>query len=108
MAQQLLDAMLGWLGLQLFGRAHIRQQRHVHVEHVVAPNVLRNLADGLEERLALDVADRAADLDDDHLGRGLLRQRVDALLDLVGDVGDDLDRAAEVARPRRSLPITAA
>jgi hypothetical protein len=48
------------------------------------PSSSRQLADRLEERQRLDVADRAADLDDHHvvaLGE-LLHRR----LDLVGDV----------------------
>ena len=47
----------------------------------------------------LDVADRAAHLDDDDVRAAVARDAPDALLDLVGDVGDDLDRAAEVIAP---------
>ena len=48
----------------------------------------------------LDVADRAADLDDDHVGVGAGRRLADARLDLVGDVRDHLHgRAEEVAAP---------
>ena len=35
------------------------------VEHVLAPDVLAHLPDGLEEGQPLDVADGTADLDDD-------------------------------------------
>ena len=66
------------------------------VQDVRAPNVLAHLADRLEERQALDVADRAADLDDHDVRRAVARDARDPLLDLVGDVRDDLDRAAEV------------
>ena len=62
---QVADAVLRRLGLQLAGRADERHQREVDVERVVAAGVLAELADRLEERQALDVADRAADLDDD-------------------------------------------
>ena len=65
------------------------------VEHVVAPDVLAELADRLEERQALDVADRAADLGDQHVDVELLGEAVDAALDLVRDVRDDLDGAAQ-------------
>src|SRR5438105_1053598 len=54
-----------------------------------------DLADGFEERQALDVADRAADLGDDHV-HVVVHQPPDRPLDLVGDVRDDLDGAAEV------------
>ena len=42
-----------------------RHERQVDVDDVLAPDVLLELADRLEEREALDVTDRAADLDDD-------------------------------------------
>ncbi len=54
------------------------------------------LADGLEERHALDVTDRAADLDQRDVGLGLVRRAADAGLDLVGDVRDDLHGLAVV------------
>ena len=65
-------------------------------QRVVAAFLVAHLADRLEERLALDVTDRAADLDDHDLGAGVAADAADAGLDLVGDVGDRLDRAAEV------------
>ena len=54
------------------------------------------LADRLEERQRLDVADGAADLGDHEVDVARLGDQGDALLDLVGDVGHDLDGAAEV------------
>ena len=95
-AAQLLDRVLGGLGLELAGGGQRRQQRDVHVQHVGPPDVLAQLADGLQERQALDVADGPADLHDDHVGAAVAGHPLDALLDLVGDVGDDLDRAAQV------------
>ena len=95
-AAQLLDRVLGRLGLQLAGRGEGRQQRHVDVEDVGPADVLAHLADGLEERQALDVADGPADLDDDDVRVAVARDAPDPLLDLVGDVRDDLDRPAEV------------
>ena len=65
------------------------------VAHVVAPGLLAELADRLEEGQDLDVADGAADLGDhdvDLVGG----ETGDAPLDLVGDVGDDLHGLAEV------------
>ena len=70
-------------------------QREMDVDRVLAADVLAELADRLEERQGLDVADRAADLDDDDvvvLGATLLHRS----LDLVGDVRDHLDGRAEV------------
>ena len=94
-AAQLLDRVLRRLRLQLAGRGESGQQRDVDVEDVVAADVLAHLADGLEEGQRLDVADGAADLDDDDVRAAVSGDASDALLDLVGDVGDDLDRAAQ-------------
>src|ERR1043165_3239164 len=91
---QLLHGVLRRLGLHLLRRFDVRHERDVDVEGVAAADFLAELADGFEERQRLDVADRAADLDapeDDALARF-----ADALLDLVGDVGDDLHGLAEV------------
>ena len=92
--------MLGWLGLQLAGRCEVGHQRDVQEEHVVAADVVPDLPGGLQERQRLDVADRAADLGDHHVGRAAigirLGHRPDPVLDFVGDVRDDLDGVAEV------------
>ena len=95
-AAQLLDRVLGRLGLELAGGHQLGQQGHVDVQDVGPPDVLAHLADGLEEGQALDVADGPADLDDDDVRLAVPGDPADALLDLVGDVRDDLDRAAEV------------
>lgn len=89
------DRVLGGLGLQLAGGADVGQQRDVDDEDVVAADFVADLADGLQEREGLDVADGPADLGDDDVDvRG--RHAADAVLDLVGDVRDDLDGVAEV------------
>ena len=102
---QLLDRMLRRLGLELAGGRDEGQQRQVDIDDMAARQIVAELADRLEERQALDVADRAADLD---------QHEVDALvavehevLDRVGDVRDDLHRRAEkIAAPLawRSAP----
>ena len=61
---------------------------------VLAAELLAHLADGFEEGERLDVADGAADLDDGDLAVG--GDLAHGVLDLVGDVGDDLDGFAEV------------
>ena len=62
---QQADGVLRRLGLQLAGRLQVRHQRQVDVQAVLLADVERELADRFEERLAFDVADRAADLGDD-------------------------------------------
>ena len=63
------------------------------------PEVGMELAQRLEERQRFDVADRPADLSDDDVDLGRLRDEPDAALDLVGDVRDHLDGAAQVVAP---------
>ena len=91
---QVAHAVLRGLGLELAGGADVRHQREVHVDRVVAPDVLAELADRLEERQALDVADRAADLHQHDVG--IAPGLADAVLDLVGDVRNHLHGAAEI------------
>ena len=66
----------------------------VDIEHILAADVVRHLANRFEERQALDVADRAADLHDRHVHP--LGNAHDALFDLVGDMGHYLHRPAEI------------
>ena len=62
------DGVLRGLGLLLAGRAHERHERDVDEEDVGAAELVTDLARRLDERLRLDVADRAADLGDDDVG----------------------------------------
>src|SRR6202011_5476672 len=91
---QLVDRVLGGLGLQLTGVADVGDEREVYEHAATAPHVDGELADRLEERQRLDVADGAADLGDHEVHVAGLGDQRDALLDLVGDVGNDLDGAA--------------
>src|SRR5680860_820762 len=69
-------------------------------EDVVAPDVVADLARGLEERQRLDVADGATNFGDHHVDVTLPVTRgthgENAFLDLVGDVRDHLHRVTEV------------
>ena len=87
--------VLGRLGLELARRPDPGHQGDVQEEDVVATDVVAHLAGGLQERQRLDVADRAADLGD-HDVDVVAAHGQDAVLDLVGDVRDHLDRVAEV------------
>ena len=64
------------------------------VDRVPARQLVAELADRLEERQALDVADRAADLDQHEIEAVIAV--ADEILDGVGDVGDHLDGGAEI------------
>ncbi len=91
---ELLDGVLGGLGLELRRGLDVRHQREMHVDDVVLADVLLELAGGLEERKpsmsptvppisTMTTSTPSAELPD----RGL---------DLVRDVGDHLDGAPEV------------
>ena len=69
------------------------------VQRLVAPNIGAQLADGFEKRLAFNIADRAADFDDHHIGIVFLADQRDPAFDLVGDVRDHLDRPAQIIAP---------
>jgi hypothetical protein len=93
---QLLDRVLGGLGLELAARDR-GHEGHVHRDRVLPAHLVDDLARRLEEGNGLHVADGAAHLDDRDVDLGILARREHAGLDLVGDVGDHLDRAPEVA-----------
>ena len=93
---QFLHRMLGGLGLEFVRPRDIGHQGDVDETAVLPPDFPRHLADGFDEGLAFDVARRPADLGDDHVGVGGLAHLVDEGLDLVGDVGNDLHRLAEI------------
>ena len=93
---QLLDGVLGGLGLVLAGGLDVGHQRDVDEQAIAAPLLDGHLADGLQEGLALDVARRAADLGQHHVCAALFAHGVDEVLDLVGDVGNDLHGLAQV------------
>ena len=96
-AAQLGHRVLGGFGLLLAGD-QVGHQGEVHVADVLPADVAAELADGLDEGDDLDVAHRAADLHDDDVDV-VIGQLAHPLLDLVGDVRDDLDGAAEEVAP---------
>ena len=66
----------------------------MHEHDPFAADLVADLADGLEERQAFDVAHRAADLDQDEIL--VLGVGENEFPDRVGDVRDHLHRGAEV------------
>ena len=72
---QLVDRVLGRLGLQFPGVADVGHQGEVDEHAAFRPQVRVELADRLEEGQRLDVADRAADLGDHEVDRLRSRRR---------------------------------
>ena len=91
---EVANAVLRRLGLQFAGGADERDERQVNVERVLTSHVLAQLTNRFDERKAFDVADRSADLDQHDVD--ISRDRPDAVLDLVGDVRNDLHRPTEI------------
>ena len=95
-AAQFADAVLGGFGLQLVGRADMRQEGDMDNHGVFALELGAQLAQRLEEGQTLNIAGCAADFDDDDISARSSADQLDAALDLVGDMRHYLDRAAEV------------
>ena len=93
-ARQFADRLLRRLGLELARGRDPRHQRRVDADRLVAAEVVPQLPDRFDERQALDVADRPADLADDEVAAVGVGER--EFLDRVGDVRDHLDGRAEI------------
>ncbi len=65
---QFAHALLRRFGFEFAGAADCRQQGDVDEEAILAADFTTHLADGFEKGLALDIADGAADFDDDDIG----------------------------------------
>jgi hypothetical protein len=98
---QFLDGMLGRLGLQLARSRNVGHQRQVDVDGGAARQIVAELADRLQERHRLDIADGAADLAHDEII--VVIAFGDEILDLVGDVRNDLNGRAEIVAARSLL-----
>ncbi len=65
------------------------------VENVVPSHIVPHLPDGLQEWQAFDVADRPANLGDDHVGAGFSGKGEHSVFDGVSNVGHGLNGAAK-------------
>ena len=91
--------MLRRLCLELAGRRNPGHQGEVNEHHLLGPQLVAELTDRLQEGQALDVAHRAADLDQREVERlAVIADGVlcDRLFDRIGDVRDHLHRRAQV------------
>jgi hypothetical protein len=82
----------------------------VDVHHVLGTGGAAELPDSLQERQPLNVPDRPAHFDDDHISVGGDPHLADLIGDLIRDMGDDLYRSAQVfsaafARNDRSVDL---
>ena len=106
-----LHRVLGRLGLHV-PHGIDGDQGHVDEGHVLGRQLPPHLPDRLEERHTLDIPDCSPDLHHADICHpvvdGLSRSTPDRGLDLVGDMGDDLDRGPEevsLALPVDDRPV---
>ena len=92
---QLFHAVLGGLGLEFARRLDERHQGEMDEGALTAPQIIVQLADGLEEGQPLDITHRAADLHQQEIQPVDIGQN--EFLDHVGDVRDHLHGTAEIA-----------
>ena len=95
--EQLFNAVLGGLGFVLARAAQVGNQREVNVEAVVTAKLRLELANGLKEGQAFNIAHGTADFDDRNVGRVFsFRKGEHHGFDLVGDVRNNLHGAAQI------------
>ncbi len=82
-ALQFLAGMLGGLGFIFVRAGNIGHQNHMDVAAVFHALLNANLADGLQERLALNITGGTADFSDDNIGFGAFGKIVDIALDRI-------------------------
>src|SRR5712691_7904055 len=68
----------------------------MQIEDVTTPNICAHLANSFKKWLALDIADRTADLHNHHIGIRPTRNCMDAIFNLAGNMGDHLDSPTQV------------
>ena len=94
-ALKLADAALRRLGFHFAGGLEVGDQRDEQDDGVLLAHLVLELADGFQEGGAFHIAHGAADLNDGDL---VAVAAVEAALDLIGDVGNELHgAAAEIA-----------
>ena len=106
---QLLHSVLSRFGFLLADRSHHRDQTNMDEADVVSAYSELELPESFDEGSTLDVADSPPQLDDAGIGRtiatiaGDMSDPLNPLLNLIGDVGDDLHGLAEVVTPALAL-----
>ena len=73
-----------------FRTLQIGHQSNMNKKAVFPADFEGDLPDSLNKRLGLNIADRAANLGNDHIRVGFLTDTVNKFLDLIGNVRDHL------------------
>ena len=93
--KQFLDGVLRGFGFQFLGCGDPGHQREVDKDGVLATQFLAHLADGFKKGQRLNVAHRAADFNNGHVG-AVGGDLAHGILDFVGHMRDDLNGLAEI------------
>ena len=94
--QQSLNRVLSRLGLQLGTCRHIGYKCQMNQRRIAITELIAQLTYRLNVRQRLDIAHRTTDLGNDHIVALLSRQQLNATLDLVGNMGDNLNGLAHI------------
>src|SRR3989304_2574571 len=89
-----LHAMLSRFGLELPRRVDERDQSEVNVERILPAHISSNLPDRFQKRKTFDVTYGPTHLDDHDVH--ILAEIEDLRFNLIGDMGNDLDRTAKI------------
>ena len=88
--------MLSRLGFHFICRAQVWYQACVDIENIFRTNITFHLANCFKKWQGFNVPDSAADFGDNDIGIAMLGSAHNLFLNHVGDVGDDLNRCAEI------------
>ena len=89
--------LLGRFGFDLSGCANERKKSYVDEADVCPANFLGELAEGFEEKVSFDVSYSATNFGNDDIGVGIfISGLLEAVLNFISDVRDELYRRAEI------------
>jgi len=93
---QFAHGVLGGFGFSFFGGFQVRQPGQVHEGGIAAPQVVAHFPDGFQKRLTLNIPDSSTNFNQGNIRVGSLANQRDAPFNFIGDVGNDLNRAAQI------------
>ena len=112
-AQPLKDLyrMLSRLARMFLAAFKIGDKGHMNIQGISRSNFQSDLPYGFKERLAFNVSNCASDLTDEDVRIIVPYCGIDEFLDLIGDVGNDLNRLAQIFSPAfliQDIPVYSA
>ncbi len=96
---QLLHGMLSGLGFVFIGAPQEGHQCHMNEQAVLPSRLQGNLPHRLYKGLGFNITDGAPDFGDYHVRLCLFSHTVDEILDLIGDMGNNLYGGSQILAP---------